>query len=393
MPGALVALAERLQGICLGRGHHRRGRRVVHGRPRRLHDHGGARLVGLLPGRRRVVRERGQGGAARASPRRCSRPMAPSAPRWRSRWRPARGRDSMRRSPCRSRASPARMAGAEAKPVGLTYVGLADRSPARTVRRFTFSHDRAGNREAAAREALAGSSSARRPARRDPDRGRARRRPRPRPRRPGRSGPASESTSWASRAPARPRRRSMRLAQGAIVTGCDPGGPSPYTPALEALRIPIAWSHHASHVTDGPPLDRLAVTKALTAVAPDHPELRAAAQPRHPRRAVAAGRSPTRHHGRNLIAVAGTHGKSTTSGWLDLGARRGRPRSIGVRGRAAAGSADRRAAGDGAGRAGRRRSSSRRTSTPATSTRTGPTSSCSRRSSGTTPTSSPIAPR
>jgi len=28
-------------------------------------------------------------------------------------------------------------------------------------------------------------------------------------------------------------------AAGAFVTGCDPGGPSPYTPALEAARIPI----------------------------------------------------------------------------------------------------------------------------------------------------------
>jgi UDP-N-acetylmuramate--alanine ligase len=105
------------------------------------------------------------------------------------------------------------------------------------------------------------------------------------------------------------------VAQGAIVTGCDPGGPSPYTPPLEALRIPIAWSHHASHVTDGTPLDRLAVTKALTAIAPDHPELRAAASRGIPAEAwqqIIADAA----HGRSLVAVAGTHGKSTTSGWL-----------------------------------------------------------------------------
>ncbi|MBI2782300.1 MAG: hypothetical protein HYX55_10970 [Chloroflexi bacterium] len=104
-------------------------------------------------------------------------------------------------------------------------------------------------------------------------------------------------------------------AQGAFVTGCDPGGPSPYTPALEARRIPIAGSHNASHVTDGPRLDRLAVTKALTAVAPDHPELRAAANrgiPAEPWQQVIADAA----HGRNLIAVGGTHGKSTTAGWL-----------------------------------------------------------------------------
>lgn len=105
------------------------------------------------------------------------------------------------------------------------------------------------------------------------------------------------------------------VAQGAIVTGCDPGGASPYTPALDAHGIPIAGSHHASHVTDGPPLDRLAVTKALTAVTPDHPELRAAANrgiPAEPWQQVVADAA----HGRNLVAVAGTHGKSTTSGWL-----------------------------------------------------------------------------
>jgi len=104
-------------------------------------------------------------------------------------------------------------------------------------------------------------------------------------------------------------------AQGAIVTGCDPGGPSPYTPPLEALGIPMAWSHHPSHVTDGPRLDRLAVTKALTAVARDHPELRAAAArgiPAEPWQQVVADAA----FGRRLVAVAGTHGKSTTAGWL-----------------------------------------------------------------------------
>lgn len=43
--------------------------------------------------------------------------------------------------------------GSEAKPVGLTYVGIADEHAA-DVRRFTFGGDRPGNREAAAREAL-----------------------------------------------------------------------------------------------------------------------------------------------------------------------------------------------------------------------------------------------
>ena len=43
--------------------------------------------------------------------------------------------------------------GSPEKPVGLTYVGLAD-GAAVQVRRFTFGADRAGNREAAARAAL-----------------------------------------------------------------------------------------------------------------------------------------------------------------------------------------------------------------------------------------------
>jgi UDP-N-acetylmuramate--alanine ligase len=105
------------------------------------------------------------------------------------------------------------------------------------------------------------------------------------------------------------------VAQGAMVTGCDPAGQSPYTLALVARRIPIAASHNASHVTDGPPLDRLAVTKALTAVAPDHPELRAAANrgiPAEPWQQLIADAA----YGRRLVAVAGTHGKSTTAGWL-----------------------------------------------------------------------------
>jgi len=94
--------------------------------------------------------------------------------------------------------------------------------------------------------------------------------------------------------------------QGAIVSGCDPGGRSPYTPALEARRIPIAASHDPAHVVDGRP-DRLAVTKALTAISPDHPELRAAAShgiPAEPWQQVIADAAV----GRLLVAAAGTHG-------------------------------------------------------------------------------------
>ena len=61
--------------------------------------------------------------------------------------------------------------------------------------------------------------------------------------------------------------------------------------------------------------DRLAVTKALTAIDPDQPELaaaRAAGIPVEPWQQVVADAAI----GRTLVAVAGTHGKSTTSGWL-----------------------------------------------------------------------------
>ncbi|MFL5675604.1 MAG: UDP-N-acetylmuramate--L-alanine ligase [Chloroflexota bacterium] len=102
---------------------------------------------------------------------------------------------------------------------------------------------------------------------------------------------------------------------GATVTACDPGAPSPYTPAVEALGIVVAGEHAASHVRDAPRPDRVAVTKALTAIAPDHPELAAAREagiPLEPWQQVVADAAV----GRTLVGVAGTHGKSTTSGWL-----------------------------------------------------------------------------
>jgi UDP-N-acetylmuramate--alanine ligase len=102
---------------------------------------------------------------------------------------------------------------------------------------------------------------------------------------------------------------------GAEVSGCDPGGPGQYSTAVEAAGIPVAPDHDAAHVLAGPPPDRLAVTKALTAVRPDHPELvaaRAAAIPLEPWQQVVADAAV----GRRLVAVAGTHGKSTSAGWL-----------------------------------------------------------------------------
>jgi UDP-N-acetylmuramate--alanine ligase len=102
---------------------------------------------------------------------------------------------------------------------------------------------------------------------------------------------------------------------GAAVSGCDPGAPSPYTPAVEALGISLAGGHDPSHVTVAPRPDRLAVTKALTAVDPDNAELaaaRAAGIAIEPWQQVIADAA----WGRTLVGVAGTHGKSTTAGWL-----------------------------------------------------------------------------
>ncbi len=102
---------------------------------------------------------------------------------------------------------------------------------------------------------------------------------------------------------------------GAVVDGCDPGGPSPYTPALDLAGVRVAPAHDAAHVRGVPHPARLAVTKALTAIDPDHPELLAARElgvPLEPWQQVVADAAA----GRQLVAVAGTHGKSTSSGWL-----------------------------------------------------------------------------
>jgi UDP-N-acetylmuramate--alanine ligase len=106
---------------------------------------------------------------------------------------------------------------------------------------------------------------------------------------------------------------------GAHVSGCDSGGQSQYTRPLERAGIALAWEHAPSHVVAGDAIvvDRLAVTKALTAVAPDHPELVAARGRGIPITSVQqliADAAATRRQ--ELIGLAGTHGKSTTTGWV-----------------------------------------------------------------------------
>ncbi len=106
---------------------------------------------------------------------------------------------------------------------------------------------------------------------------------------------------------------------GAVVSGCDPGGGSPYTVALAAAGIPIAATHDPGHVVaEGRLLvDRVAATKALTSVAPDHPELVAARDlgivPQPWQQVIA---DVATNQGGRLVCIAGTHGKSTAAGWL-----------------------------------------------------------------------------
>jgi UDP-N-acetylmuramate--alanine ligase len=89
--------------------------------------------------------------------------------------------------------------------------------------------------------------------------------------------------------------------------------------ALDALGVPVALAHDPSHVAANGEaiIDRLAVTKALTSVDPDHPELRSARDagivPEAWQQMVADCAAT---QGGRLAAVAGTHGKSTSAGWL-----------------------------------------------------------------------------
>ena len=115
---------------------------------------------------------------------------------------------------------------------------------------------------------------------------------------------------------------SLLLAQsaGATVSGCDAGEPTRYSDAVVAAGIELTWGHHPGHVVDetgGAIVDRIAVSKAVTAVDPDQPELHAAhaaAIPAVSCQQLIADAIATR--GGDLLAVAGTHGKSTATGWL-----------------------------------------------------------------------------
>ena len=105
------------------------------------------------------------------------------------------------------------------------------------------------------------------------------------------------------------------------MTACDAGGPDPLTAAVVAAGIPIEWSHDPSHVrgADGTAAggpgrghqgDHLGRPRPPGA---DGRPRRSGIQPESVQQVIADAAAT---HGRRLVAVTGTHGKSTTSGWL-----------------------------------------------------------------------------
>ena len=100
---------------------------------------------------------------------------------------------------------------------------------------------------------------------------------------------------------------------GAIIDGCDLDVPSPYTPPLDAAGIRYVVGHDPAHLAG---IDRVAITPALRAV-PNHAELHAAEEAGIPVLTWQALLGELMaEEGRIGLAVAGTHGKSTTTALL-----------------------------------------------------------------------------
>lgn len=152
MPGALVALAERLQGVCLGRG-------LTVATAESCTGGLVAATITEVPGSTGYFAGGVVSYANSAKEALLGVPEATLA---------AHGAVSAQVAMAMVAGARARFGthlavaitgvagpdgGTDAKPVGLTYVGIAD-ARGTDVRRFTFAGDRAGNREAAAREAL-----------------------------------------------------------------------------------------------------------------------------------------------------------------------------------------------------------------------------------------------
>ena len=152
MPGALVAQAERLQGVCLGRG-------ITVAVAESCTGGLVAATITDVPGSSGYFLGAVVSYADAAKAAILGVPEATLA---------AHGAVSAQVAVAMATGARARFAaalavsitgvagpdgGSESKPVGLTYIGIAD-GRGTDVRRFAFGSDRAGNREAAAREAL-----------------------------------------------------------------------------------------------------------------------------------------------------------------------------------------------------------------------------------------------
>ncbi len=206
--------------------------------------------------------------------------------------------------------------GSEAKPVGLTYVAVADAAgddgssapvvgrPVRRTsgpaprRRCRSLLERLGRLRLVTRDAAAiGAGLA--------------------PARPARPIPAGQRLHVIGAAGAGASAAALLAHHaGAVVTGCDAGGASPYTPPLVGAGIALAWRHDAAHITTAPAPERAGGHQGPDRHRPRPSRARAAIARAASRSSRGSRSSPTRRSGGRWSAWPGTHGKSTSAGWL-----------------------------------------------------------------------------
>lgn len=100
---------------------------------------------------------------------------------------------------------------------------------------------------------------------------------------------------------------------GFEVSGCDQDQTSVYLNQIRKAKIKVEDSHNSSHVAN---VDALVVSPAIESLDPNNPELMFAKQSQ---KAIFLGEEFLANYllkGKKLIAVAGTHGKSTTTAMI-----------------------------------------------------------------------------